>query len=143
MTSFLVKATFVLRDDDPNEDDVVGAKDPSDPKVLQCLRQPHAKHSKSPQWIKIMKASKCRAVNGWTVCGRPVADLSFERKRAAARFTVSRNWESDRAAETDRSSFATLEPPWQPDGPTAFARVLARLVGRQTTDGTRNYATEE
>ena len=72
-----------------------------------------------------------------------MADLSLERKWAAVHFSVSRNWESDRAAETDRSRFATLEPPWQPDGPTAFARVLARLVGRQTTDRTLSHATEE
>ena len=55
----LAQANLVLGDEDLNEDDILGAKDPHDPKVLQYLRHPHAKHSKSPQWIKIMNAGKC------------------------------------------------------------------------------------
>ena len=60
---------------DPSDDDVRSQRPPHDPKVLQHLRHPHAKHSKSPQWIKIMKAGKCRAIRGWTVCGRPFGRL--------------------------------------------------------------------
>ena len=58
LASFLVKATLVLADGGPSEDDARSQRPLHDPEVLQHLRHPHAKHSKSPQWNQIMKDSK-------------------------------------------------------------------------------------